>query len=296
MNKRKASISKEEKECGPLISIIIPVYNSSRTLDRCIRSVCSQTYEKWEIIIVDSESSDRTPHIAKKWFNKLGERCRYYDIKKRNIALARNFGVRKSKGETILTLESDVYLTPRVLEDCVIKAYGKFDGVKLPTYLDLWLNKGYISACRWYASCRKGDPNPAVPNFISRKVWLTLGGQDEELGSVLEDLDFGIKFRRQGYRSIRIEEHAIHDANFSLKHLVLRSIYTVLGERRLVNKWKEVGNLGTGYRAFFILERLRFLIEKQPKFLPGVLLITLIAAMGRGLGALLSLVKKTISS
>jgi glycosyltransferase involved in cell wall biosynthesis len=69
---------------APLVSVIIPVYNSGRTLDRCLESVARQSYRNWETIIVDSQSVDNTSQIASMWCDKLGSRrCQYYKIEKR---------------------------------------------------------------------------------------------------------------------------------------------------------------------------------------------------------------------
>jgi len=57
----------------PLISVIIPVYNSARTLDKCIESIANQSYKNWELILVDSYSKDATPQIIMKWVKHLGK-------------------------------------------------------------------------------------------------------------------------------------------------------------------------------------------------------------------------------
>jgi len=261
---------------SPFISIVLPVYNSARTLDRCLQCVARQTYTNWGVIVVDSDSSDRTFSIVKKWSDKLGNRCRYYNIKKRNIAFARNFGARVSDGDRILTLESDVYLTSRVLEECVNKAKNGYQGVGIPTYMT-WLNKGYIPACRYYLTCMEGDPDP-LPNFVPRQLWSKLGGQDERFVPH-EDLDFGLKFKRKGYKMTIIKEYALHDSNASLKHFVRRSRSSTVAEKRL-KKWQLVVER-PHVRRILALDRLRYLLLKKPIFLPGALLVVLIAVISR---------------
>lgn len=272
----------------PFISIIVPVYNSARTLYKCIECVVHQSYTNWELIIIDSDSSDRTPSIAKEWSDKLGERCRYYNVRKRNIAFARNFGVRVSRGERIFTLESDEYLTPHILEECVKKAQDGYSGVGIPARRT-WLNKGYIPACRYHLTCEEGDPDP-LPNFVPRQLWFKIGGQDEELGSVLEDFDFGLKFTRQGYSIARIEGYIAHDADASLKQLIRRSLSSVIGEKKLYIKWTTIiPSSLTKQRGFFALKKLSYLVRRKPKLIPGALLIILLAVITRKLGALLLL-------
>ncbi|WP_423789649.1 glycosyltransferase family 2 protein [Limosilactobacillus vaginalis] len=55
----------------PLISIIIPVYNTDKYLERCLSSVTNQTYQNIEIIIVDDGSTDKSPTIIKKYVKKI---------------------------------------------------------------------------------------------------------------------------------------------------------------------------------------------------------------------------------
>ena len=79
----------------PLLSVIVPTKNSERFLERCLKSIKSQTYKNLEIIVVDNNSNDKTKEIAEKYtklvFNKGPER-----------SAQRNFGVLKSKGEFVL--------------------------------------------------------------------------------------------------------------------------------------------------------------------------------------------------
>ena len=60
---------------NPQISIIIPVYNSEKYLDRCIKSITKQSYEAFEIILVDDGSKDSSPAICDKW-KEMDERVR----------------------------------------------------------------------------------------------------------------------------------------------------------------------------------------------------------------------------
>ena len=57
-----------------LISVIVPIYNVEDYLDECIESICNQTYDNLEIIMIDDGSTDRSGNIADKWA-KLDKRC-----------------------------------------------------------------------------------------------------------------------------------------------------------------------------------------------------------------------------
>ena len=87
------------------ISVIIPTYNRAKLLNRCLTSILNQTYKNIEIIVVDDGSTDNT----KKIIYKINDnRIKYIKLKKNNgPSYARNFGIKKSKGEFISFQDSD---------------------------------------------------------------------------------------------------------------------------------------------------------------------------------------------
>lgn len=90
-----------------IFSIILPVYNSEKFLDRTINSVLDQSYSNFELIIIDDKSTDNSLKIANK-FQKKDARIRLIaQSKNKGVANARNIGLEKVKGEYILFLDSD---------------------------------------------------------------------------------------------------------------------------------------------------------------------------------------------
>jgi glycosyltransferase involved in cell wall biosynthesis len=88
----------------PEVSIIIPYYNQSILLLRALRSIFFQTFENYEIIIVDDGSDeDCYPILEALKINKLS----YYKLPRKNANVARNFGIRKASGKYIAMLDSD---------------------------------------------------------------------------------------------------------------------------------------------------------------------------------------------
>lgn len=92
-----------------LVSIIIPVYNIENKIQKCLESVCMQTYKNIEVIIVDDESSDRSGKIAKN-FEKNDTRIKYYRKNNGGISSVRNFGVRVAHGDYIAFVDGDDYV------------------------------------------------------------------------------------------------------------------------------------------------------------------------------------------
>jgi teichuronic acid biosynthesis glycosyltransferase TuaG len=87
------------------ISIIIPTFNSDNTIKRTLNSVFSQSYKKWEILIIDSYSSDETVKFIKSFNSKKIKLYKY--PKSKGLAAARSFGISKSTGNYISFLDSD---------------------------------------------------------------------------------------------------------------------------------------------------------------------------------------------
>jgi len=89
-----------------LLSIIIPCYNSEKTLELTLESVYNQKYLNWEAIIVNDGSKDTTESIAESWVNK-DARFKYYSKENEGLGKTRNYGISKAKGAFILPLDSD---------------------------------------------------------------------------------------------------------------------------------------------------------------------------------------------
>lgn len=101
---------------NPLISVIIPVYNVEKYVDRCIDSVCKQTYTNLEIIIVDDGSTDNSGVLCENW-QKKDDRIIVLHKSNSGLSGARNVGIDISKGEYIAFVDSDDYLLPNMYEE-----------------------------------------------------------------------------------------------------------------------------------------------------------------------------------
>ncbi|MBE6631281.1 MAG: glycosyltransferase family 2 protein [Ruminococcaceae bacterium] len=98
-------------------SIIIPVYNSSEYLDKCISTVLGQPFKDFELILVDDGSTDDSPKICRKYEVK-DSRIKVFHKENGGHTSARNYGLFHSSGEYILFLDSDDWLGENVLEIC----------------------------------------------------------------------------------------------------------------------------------------------------------------------------------
>ncbi len=108
-----------------LISVIIPVYNTEKYLDRCISSVVSQTYKYLEIILVDDGSPDNCPQICDEWAKK-DTRIKVIHKENGGAADAKNVGLDSATGEYIALVDSDDFIVPNMYED-MLELMSKYD-------------------------------------------------------------------------------------------------------------------------------------------------------------------------
>ena len=108
------------------VSIIIPVYNVEKYIERCLRSVISQTYSNIECILVNDGTPDRSFEIAKEFINKYNHKEKsnidFILIEhehNKGLSEARNTGVRASTGEYVYFLDSDDAIMPEAIKDLV---------------------------------------------------------------------------------------------------------------------------------------------------------------------------------
>ena len=98
-----------------LISVIVPAYNASSSVVRCLTSIDNQTYWNFELIVVDDGSTDGTGRICDSLATE-DRRVRVIHQKNAGVAAARNAGLAAAKGEWILFIDSDDYVEPDYLE------------------------------------------------------------------------------------------------------------------------------------------------------------------------------------
>lgn len=94
------------KEFRPLVSIIVPCYNSEKYLQECLNSILTQDYENVEVLVVNDGSIDGSEEIAKA-FGQQDDRLKYFYQDNNGVGSARNLGLREAKGEYVAFLDSD---------------------------------------------------------------------------------------------------------------------------------------------------------------------------------------------
>ncbi|UTW60665.1 glycosyltransferase family 2 protein [bacterium SCSIO 12741] len=98
---------------NPFFSVIIPTYNRAHILPETIGYVLNQTFEDWEVVVVDDGSTDETERLSSTWKDA---RIRYFKTANKERGHARNYGVKQARGQYVFFLDSDDRLTPNHLQ------------------------------------------------------------------------------------------------------------------------------------------------------------------------------------
>lgn len=107
----------------PLISIIVPVYNTEKYLCRCIESIIAQSFTEWECLLIDDGSTDGSPEICDEYATK-DSRIKVFHKVNEGVSSARNIGIDNAKGRFVTFVDADDSISQNFL--CIIKE-GDFD-------------------------------------------------------------------------------------------------------------------------------------------------------------------------
>ena len=98
-----------------MISVIVPVYNAQKWLEKCIQSIINQTYKDIEILLINDGSKDESSDICRK-YESLDSRIRFIDKENEGVSKTRNLGIKEAKGEYIQFVDSDDFIEPDMCE------------------------------------------------------------------------------------------------------------------------------------------------------------------------------------
>jgi glycosyltransferase involved in cell wall biosynthesis len=124
----------------PLVSAIIIFWNEEQFIEEAIESVLDQTYDHWELLLVDDGSSDRSSDIVRRYTEQYPDKVRYLEHRgheNRGMSASRNLGVRSARGKYISFLDGDDVWLPNKLEEqvAVMETYPEADLVCAPIHM-----------------------------------------------------------------------------------------------------------------------------------------------------------------
>jgi glycosyltransferase involved in cell wall biosynthesis len=189
-------VSKDKGRNMPAVTIIIPTFNREQFLKEAVDSVLSQTYDDFELIVVDDGSTDKT----KKMLQDYGQRLTYIFQENRGVGTARNRGIAEAKGELISFLDSDD-LWKRDKLSIQTDLMKSQKGVMISFTDEIWIRKGVRvnpmkkhqkHSGRIYEKCLPLCIISPSSVMIRRELFDTVGLFDETL-SVCEDYDLWLR-------------------------------------------------------------------------------------------------------
>ena len=169
---------------NPLVSIIIPVYNVEMYLKRCLDSVLVQTYEKYEVIIVNDGSTDGSLEICKRYSENY-EKINFYNQTNQGVSEARNLGLSKAKGELVCFIDADDFVSDIYIETLYMNMVNENADISMcnSTRESVFDENGDSKTMKW-------DNENAIMQFLqNEKFDATVGGKLFKK-SVLRNLRF----------------------------------------------------------------------------------------------------------
>lgn len=243
-----------------LISVIVPIYNSSKYLEKCLNSLINQTIKEIEIIVVNDESSDNSLEIAQD-MAKRDSRIRVFDRKHAGLSAVRNYGIEQAKGEYIGFVDSDDYVEKEMFATLLAMIKD---------------NAADISVCGWYLV---ENGNTRICNFkTTRKILNNEQATDMLLNHVSFD-NFACNklFKRKLFEEIKYPEGKLLEDLLTIYKLINKSdkivvdsiplYYYVLHENSITSKLQKQVN----QEAFDVFKKRKDdLLQMYPKLIKKI--------------------------
>jgi glycosyltransferase involved in cell wall biosynthesis len=268
----------------PLVSILIPTYNSAKTIKECLDSTKTQTYINLETIVIDNHSSDETRLIAEKYCSQI-----FVAGSERSAQI--NYGVSHSHGKYILRVDSDMILDKTLVKDCLDLCQEGVQAVVIPVLPHPNGPKNFWVSCRMLEQRMIMDDLVNVaPRFIDRTVFLSVGGYDEKIVA-FEDYDLHNRLLKSSCSVVCLQKSALWHLGepSSLSDIVIRMM-----------KYGKTGSLGqftkkhgsSGLKQISIIRpsyfRHRHFFISDPLHFTGIFVMKLVQSCSLAIGALLS--------
>ncbi|WP_301082318.1 glycosyltransferase, partial [Thomasclavelia cocleata] len=200
-----------------MISIIVPIYNVEKYLDKCLESIVNQTYKNMEIILVNNGSTDNSLTIAKSW-QYQDNRIKVFSIDNKGVSYARNYGIKVSNGNYIAFVDSDDWID-RDMYETLMNGIIRYSA-------DIAQCSYYVNSKDKQVLIKKGKENlllnnaegvknvltadiffPAIWNKLYKKKIIT---EYFKKLNIAEDRLFNIEVFRNAKSSIYIDECKYH--------------------------------------------------------------------------------------
>lgn len=177
-----------------MISVIVPVYNVEKYLERCVKSIAAQTYKDIEILLIDDGSTDKSGKMCDD-FQQTDSRIKAFHKQNGGLSDARNYGIEHSAGEFISFVDSDDYIDEKMLETlhrlitendadlAVCSAMDVFEGKEVTQVKEI--KEFNLNKVESYKYMLRGDGIPSACNKLYKRQ--TVGDVRFPVGKLYED-------------------------------------------------------------------------------------------------------------
>lgn len=194
-----------------LISVIVPVYNVEYYLDKCISSICKQTYTNLEIILVDDGSTDSSSVLCDKWEHK-DNRIKVIHKENGGLSSARNAGIEIAKGEYVGFVDSDDFVDSNMYKCLLNNAIDNNADISICSYTFVNDDGSVISKEYSKSPIVSGNySNLQALSMLSKKNWQFYVTAVNKL------------YKRELFESIRFPEGRLNEDQFVVHQLFYKS-------------------------------------------------------------------------
>ncbi len=199
-----------ERAAPARVSVVLPCYNMANYLPDAVESVVAQTFQGWELVIVDDGSTDETPAMIAALQARFPLR-RIQVVQQVNSGLpaARNAGIEVAGGEYILPLDADDALLPDTLKTLVAALDSQPEiGIAYPDYFKFGLEAGNVFAIPTEEYYNARRPLNGLPycSLYRKSAWRQAGGYDPEMRGAVEDWEFWLAMLEAGVQAVHVQE------------------------------------------------------------------------------------------
>jgi len=250
---------------NPKISVITPTKNEEKNIQRLLKSLKKQTFQDFEIIVVDNFSKDKTLEIASKFTKKIFQAGR-------ERSSQRNFGIKKAEGKYILFLDADMILEPDVLSQCyqLMENDKNLAGVIID---EKSVGNNFLAKIKALEKeIYYGSEEIEAARFFRKSDFEKIGGYDESLIAG-EDWDLSQRMRKLGLLG-KISAKIHHYEDQSLINDIKKKYYYALHIKKYALKHPNYFQKQVGFinRLQILFRKPRLILAHPTEFLGLILL------------------------